>query len=119
MLERYGVIARLIYPFRIALYAGIAAGVALFVYAILASPGTAQETRMFLPLVLILWCVCLAMFAHGFRGRFPLSSPGDGWLTRLRIGFVRICWHALALIVIAFGGATVWLTARAVLMFGH
>ncbi len=119
MLERYGAIARLIYPLRAALYAGVVSGVGFFAYALFASPVEAQETWMFLPMVVVLWCVCLAMFAHGFRGEFPRSGPDDGWFRRLRIGFVRMCWHALALAVIAFGGATVWLTARAVIMFGH
>ena len=74
---------------------------------------------MFLPLVVVLWCVCLAMFTHGFRGTFPVRNPDDGWFKRLKIGFVRICWHALALAVIAFGGATVLLTVRAIITFGQ
>ena len=74
MLERYGAVARGIYPLRHLLYAGIAVGAAFFLYALFAAPGDAQETRMFLPLVVVLWCVCLAMFAHGFRGAFPRQT---------------------------------------------
>lgn len=124
LLERYGRLARALYPFRIVLYLGMAIGLALFVYGVLA-PGPAggvagggQETRMFLPLVGILWCVCLTMFTLGFSGTFPSIASGDGWFRRLQIRAVRGLWHLLAAGVVAFGAGTLLLTLRAIVMFG-
>lgn len=118
MLERYGRVAQRIYPFRKLLYAGIAVGLAVFMCALLTATEDAQETRMFLPLVAVLWCVCLAMFAHGFSGGFPVAQSDDGWFLRLRIATVRAFWHLVAVAVIALGLATLALTVRAVVMFG-
>ena len=118
MLERYGRIARAIYPFRVVLYLGIVACAGLFIYALVSEAPDGQETRMFLPLVGVLWCVCLAMFTHGFSGEFPVVDEQDGFIRRNVIRLIRGFWHLVAIGVVAFGCATLMLTARALAMFG-
>ena len=121
MLEKYGRLARGLFPLRFVFYAGIVVGLGFFAYAIFAgnSQTDGQETRMFLPLVGVLWCVCLAMFTHGFSGDFPTVDPEDGWFRRFLIKLQRGFWHLVALAVIAFGGATALLTVRALMAFGN
>lgn len=127
LLERYGRVARALYSLRMVLYAGMAVGLAFFVYGVLApgseagaaDGGNGQETRMFLPLVVILWCVCLTMFMHGFRGVFPAVAADDGWFARLKVRLVRGVWHLLAVGVVALGAGTLLLTARAIMMLGR
>jgi hypothetical protein len=116
LLDRYSRAARTIYRFRYLLYVGIAAGCGFFVYGI-AIPGTeSSESRMLLPLVGVLWCVCLTFFAHGFDRSFPKVDPDSGWFARLKTSMVRGIWHLVALGVVSFGAATLLLTARAAMM---
>ena len=127
LLERYGQVARVLYRLRVVFYAGIVVGLGFFMYAVIfpagvdaGSPGggqgSGQESRMLLPLVGVLWCVCLSVFIHGFNVEFPTIADGDGWFRRLQTRAVRGLWHLLAIGVIAFGAGTVVLTFRAFVM---
>ena len=123
LLEGYGRLARHLYPLRKLFYLGAVVGLGFFVYA-LAVPlkpeagGAGTETRMLLPLVGVLWCVAIGVFVQAFNTRFPVVDPEAGWFARQRVRLVRAAWHLLAMGVAVFGVVTLWLTVRALVMYG-
>ena len=120
MLELYGRVGRALYAVRLLPLGGAVVGAALFLAAIMNPDPGARETRLLLPVMFTLWCLCTAVLAYGFSGAIPQIAPGMGWWRRMATRMKRALWHVLAVVVTGLGGATVLFTLRAVaIVFGE
>jgi len=116
VLDVYVRIGRALYRVRVALFAGMLAGLGFFVAGIFGADARYAESRTLLPALAFAWCLCMTVFAYAFRSDIPAVDPAAGLWRRIVVRGKRALWHLLALLMTGLGAGALLLTLRALLI---